>query len=89
MPKTKPFEHDLKARAVRGVIQRGLEKSKLDEEEVAVKMHIVKRTLQNKIKRPETFRLDELWKLSEVLRLPPEEVAEILIGKRVSKVDIT
>lgn len=89
MPKTKPFEQDLKARAARGVIRHALETSKLDEEEVAVRMHIVKRTLQNKIKRPETFRLDELWKLAEVLRLPPEDVAEILIGKRVSKVDIT
>nr|DAD89727.1 MAG TPA: SOS-response transcriptional repressor [Siphoviridae sp. ctWDo30] len=78
MPKVKPYTYEEKQRLVRKVISGNMEVQALSEDEIAVKMHITKRTFQNKRRRPETFSLDELWKLSELLKFSEEEKVQIL-----------
>lgn len=78
MPKVKPYTYEEKQRLVRKVISGNMEVQALSEDEIAVKMHITKRTFQNKRRRPETFSLDELWKLSELLKISEEEKVQIL-----------
>ena len=78
MPKVKPYTYEEKQRLVRKVISGNMEVQALSEDEIAVKMHITKRTFQTKRRRPETFSLDELWKLSELLKFSEEEKVQIL-----------
>lgn len=78
MPKLKPSNTELKSRVVRAAISSNMELYGLNEDYVAAKTHTTKRTLQNKRKRPETFTLAELWRISEILKFSPEEKAQIL-----------
>jgi len=78
MPKLKPREAEQKARITRAYISKNMELLGKTEEEVAAKMHIAKRTLQNKRKDPRTFTLGELWKLCEVLNFSEDEKAQVL-----------
>ena len=78
MPKLKVNPLEQKRRVVRAYISKNMDLYGLDEETVAAKVHFTKRTLQNKRKRPETFTLNELWKISNILKFTAEEKAEIL-----------
>lgn len=78
MPKQEISEEEQKNRLTRAYIAKGMELYGLTEDEVAVKIRCVKRTFQNKRKRPETFTLKELRKLCIVLKLSKEEKAEIM-----------
>lgn len=78
MPKLKESEVEQKNRITRAYIVKNMELYSLSDEEVALKLHIVKRTFQNKKKRPGTFTLDELRRLCNVLKFDDQEKAMIL-----------
>lgn len=67
-----------KKRLVRAYISKNMELQGVDEENVALKIRVTKRTFQNKRKRPETFTLDELWDLCEALKFTDDEKAAVL-----------
>lgn len=73
MPRLRPTETELRSRCVRATISRNMELYGLSEDQIASKIHTTKRTVQNKRKRPETFTLEELWTLSDVLKFTDEE----------------
>jgi len=78
MPKLKESEVEQKNRITRAYIVKNMELYSLSDEEVALKLHIVKRTFQNKKKRPGTFTLDELRRLCYVLKFDDQEKAMLL-----------
>lgn len=78
MPKLKQSETEQKNCITRAHIAKNMELYGLSDEEVAVKLRIVKRTFQNKKKRPGTFTLDELRRLCNVLKFDDQEKAMIL-----------
>lgn len=78
MPKLKESELEQKNRITRAYIAKNMELYGLSDEEVAVKLHIVKRTFQNKKKRPGTFTLEELRKLCTLLKFNEQEKAMLL-----------
>ncbi len=78
MPKTRICKREEKKRLVRAYISKNMELQGVDEENVALKIRVTKRTFQNKRKRPETFTLDELWDLCEALKFTDDEKAAVL-----------
>lgn len=73
MPRLRPTQTEQRSRCVRATISRNMDMYGLTEEQIAAKIHTTKRTIQNKRKRPETFTLEELWTLSDVLRFTDED----------------
>ena len=73
MPRLKPSETEEKNKKVRACIAKGMAMQAMNDEEVAQKLNITKRTFQNKKKRPETFTIREIRKLSSVLKLTEED----------------
>lgn len=78
MPKVKVSEIEEKNRHVRACIAKNMELYGLKDEDVAIKLCCTKRTFQNKKKRPETFTLGELRKLSATLKFSEEEKMMLL-----------
>lgn len=78
MPKLKPSKLEEQCRIVRGIIKKNMEFRGVSEEELATAAHFTKRTLQNKIHRPETFTLEELWVVADKLKISGEERAQML-----------
>jgi len=73
VPRVKQIETEEKNRKARAYIAKNMELYAMDDEEVANKLHITKRTFQNKKKRPETFTLGEVRTLTTVLKFTDEE----------------
>lgn len=78
MPKLKPTEEQEKGCVLRAYIAKNMELQRMDDAAVAVKLHVSRRTFQNKKRFPGTFRADELWNLCRVLKFTEEEKAAIL-----------
>lgn len=78
MPKLKPSEEELKIRMLRGIIKKYLEVEKMTEEQLAAKMHIAKRTLQNKRRNPESFTYYQIRLILKILRVPDEEKIKVV-----------
>lgn len=82
MPKLRPTKLDERQRTVRALISAKMDMCKLDEETTASRSLMSKRTFQNKRKRPETFTMDEMWRLGEVLHFTESDYATIIAMKR-------
>lgn len=82
MPKLKPTILDERQRVIRALISAKMEICKMDEETLATKSLMSKRTLQNKRKRPETFTMDEVWRIGDVLHFTAEDYASIASMKK-------
>lgn len=78
MPRVKISEIEEKNRVVKSIIAKNMELHGMTDEDVAAKLHCTKRTFQNKKKRPETFVLSELRKLSITLKFSDEEKAMLI-----------
>ena len=78
MPKIKLSEQEEKNRKVRACIAKHMELNGLDDETVAIKLHVTKRTFQNKKKRPGTFTLTELRKLVDILKISESDRLELV-----------
>lgn len=88
MPKLKPNEQEERNRIVRAVISSNMELYSISEEEVARRAGFVKRTLQNKRARPETFTLDELQNIGKMLKFTPIQAASIVLGKTLTSKEV-
>lgn len=88
MPKLKPDEKEESRRVVRACISNNMELYHVDEETVAIKLGVTPRTFRNKRERPETFTMDELWKMSKILKFTPIQNVSILTGKALTSREI-
>ena len=78
MPKLKLSEKQIRDNIVLAFIAKNMALYGLSDEEVAVKLHCVKRTFQNKKKNPDMFTLKELRMLCTTLKFSDEEKARIM-----------
>ncbi|MBP3543467.1 MAG: helix-turn-helix domain-containing protein [Lachnospiraceae bacterium] len=70
MPKLKPSPIEEKRAMIRGCIAGGMARHGMDYEKLATVAGISSRTLYSRMKKPETFRLDELMRISSKLNIP-------------------
>ena len=82
MPKIKADKMEMRRREVRAIVLAGQARENISDGQLALKMHRVKRTVQNRRREPELFTLEELWCLCDVLNLSYDDRATILGGKR-------
>ena len=80
MPKLKPHPFEEKRRAARAFISASMDLGGADEETLALKLGVTKRTLQNKRKRPETITLEEFWRMCDCLKPDEKMAVAILLG---------
>ncbi|BBF41964.1 hypothetical protein lbkm_0644 [Lachnospiraceae bacterium KM106-2] len=78
MPKLKELESQKKDNIVRAYIAKNMALYNLSDEEVAAKLHCVKRTFQNKKRNPKTFTLFELRALCTALKFTDDEKIMIM-----------
>ena len=88
MPKLKPTEKEESRRIVRACIASNMELYRLDSETIAARMGFAERTFRNKRENPETFTMDELWKLSKILKFTPIQNASILAGQALTSGEV-
>ena len=77
MPKLKPSDTELKRRMAQGVIDGAMSRQGLDNETLAIKLHVSDRTVRGRRKLPDNFRLDQLWKLADVMKLRDRDILEL------------
>lgn len=84
MPKLKTSAREEANRIVQACIANNMELYGVSEDELATRLGIVKKTLQNKRKRPEIFTFDELRNIAQILKFTPIQNASILSGKAIT-----
>lgn len=70
MPKLRIPSSELKTREIVARIHYGMEKQRVTHDELALAARITNPTLYARFKKPGSFRLEELWRISEKLHLP-------------------
>lgn len=88
MPKLKPTQTEEASRVVRACITGNMELHAVNEDLLATKMGVTKRTVQNRHDRPENFTLGELWALSRTIKLTPIQAASIVLGRSLTSGEI-
>lgn len=82
MPKLKPSDMEMKQRSVRAVIAEAKELQGYNDKEIARLVQMPISTYQQRIREPQNFRLEELWKLSAVLKLEMDGLLQIIVGRQ-------
>lgn len=88
MPRLKPSDQEAANSIVRACISGNMERHHLDEEQLAVKVGVTKRTIQNKRKQPETLTLQELQRMAKALKFTPFQAASVLLGRELTAKEI-
>lgn len=88
MPKLKPSEQEEANRIVRACISSNMERQALKDEDMAGRLGVTRLTVQNKRKRPETFSLQEVQRLSKILKFTPIQAASIVLGRDLTTKEI-
>ena len=73
---------------MRACISAGMERQAIDDEKLAVKVGVTKKTIQNKRHRPETLTLQELQKMAKILKFTPFQAASVLLGRELTAKEI-
>lgn len=81
MPRLKPSEQEEANRIIRAALSAGMERQALDNEQLASRMGITPQTIRSKRRRPETITVDELRRLSRLLKFTPIQAASIVLGR--------
>lgn len=81
MPKLKISESEQRKRTAGGIIEKRMRQSGYDVDSLAVRMHFCTQTMRNKLNRPETFTLGELWQLCDILKVNDLERCVLLGGQ--------
>lgn len=88
MPKLKPSEQEEANRIVRACIASNMERQALKDDDMAGRLGVTRLTVQNKRKRPETFSLQEVQRLSKILKFTPIQAASIALGRDLTSKEI-
>lgn len=78
MPKVRALDPTLaKRRALAAWIMAGLELKAMTQDDLSKKSGIAPSTLRYKLRNPESIKMDEIWKLKQIIG-EPEEVANAI-----------
>lgn len=88
MPKLKPNPTEEASRVVRSCIAGNMELYAIKDEQLANRMGVCKKTVQNRRDKPENYTLKELWAAAKVLKLTPIQAASIVLGRPITSKEI-
>lgn len=88
MPRLKPTPHEEANCIVRACISGNMERQRFNEDHLAMKLGVTKRTVQNKRNNPGTFTLDELQSMAKMLKFTPIQAASIVLGRDLTKKEL-
>lgn len=88
MSRVPPNDKEKARRVVRACISNNMELYHLDNEVIAARLGFSERTFRNKRECPETFTMEELWKLSRILKFTPLQNASILSGQAMTSKEV-
>ncbi len=88
MPKLKPNQTEESSRVVRSCITGNMELYAIKDEQLASRMGVCKKTVQNRRDKPENYTLKELWAVAKVLKLTPIQAASIVLGRPITSKEI-
>ena len=88
MPKLKPNPTKESSRVVRSCIAGNMELYAIGDEQLANRMGVCKKTVQNRRDKPENYTLKELWVAAKVLKLTPIQAASIVLGRPITSKEI-
>ena len=81
MPKLKPGIQEERNRIVRSCIRGNQERYGVSDDQLASRIGVVTRTVQNRRDRPENFTLKELQEANQILKLTPVQAASMILGR--------
>ncbi len=72
----------------RACIDRYMQLNSVTEEDMAARMHVTVKTIQNRRKHPEKMQLEDIWEMAQILKCPIGELAggelpEEIIGRLI------
>lgn len=88
MSRISPNDKEKARRVVRACISNNMELYHISEEDITLKLGFTPRTFRNKRDNPETFTMEELWKLSKILKFTPIQNASILAGQALTSGEV-
>ena len=88
MPRLRPSDQEESNRVVRACISAGMERQAIDDDQLASKLGVTKKTIQNKRHKPETLTLQELQKMAKALKFTPFQAASVLLGRELTTKEI-
>ena len=79
MPRLRLSAADLENRTIIATIKYGMEMTHIEPPELALAMQTSVKTVYSRFKHPESFRLEELRRISDKLHIPLEQ---LVVGKQ-------
>lgn len=80
MPKVKASPTEEASRVARACINGNMALYDISEEQLAVKMGVTKRTVQNWRNEPKNIPFEKMWILAKALKLTPIQAASMVLG---------
>lgn len=88
MPKIKPNPTEEANRIARACISSNMELYAVDEETLAMRIGITRRTIVTRREKPETFTLQELRKMAKTLKWTPVQAASVVLGRPLTSKEV-
>lgn len=78
MPKLKPSDIEMKRRLAESVIAGAMKLQAIDNDALAVKLHIAPSTMHLRRRQPDGFRLEQLWRLVDAAKLSDNDILKLM-----------
>lgn len=89
MPRLNPDPKEEKRRIARQHISGNMERYGLKDDYMAIKLRMDTRTFRGKRKNePEKFTLEQLWSMTQALKLTPIQAASIALGRDITSKEV-
>jgi transcriptional regulator with XRE-family HTH domain len=88
MPKVRPNPTEEASRVVRACVSGNMALHNISEEQLAVKMGVTKRTIQNWRNDPKNIPVEKLWILAKTLKWTPIQAASVILGRPLTSKEI-
>lgn len=88
MPKVRPNHTEEASRVVRACVSGNMALHNISEEQLAVKMGVTKRTVQNRRDEPRNYTLEELWVVARALKWTPIQAASVILGRPLTSKEV-
>lgn len=88
MPKLKPSPNEESKRVVCACIDSNMALYNVDEDTLAARMRVTKKTVQNRRKKPESFTLEQLQAIAKTLKWTPVQAASVVLGRPLTSKEL-
>lgn len=88
MPKLKPSPNEEAKRVVCACIDSNMALYNVDEDMLAARMRVTKKTVQNRRKKPENFTLEQLQAIAKALKWTPVQAASVVLGRPLTSKEL-